>query len=365
MTAAPLPAPDCIDGCPHPRDTVQVYGHGAAQAQIAQAALSGTLHHAWMLTGPQGIGKATLAYQAARFLLAEDRAAPPTADAALGSVPMDHPVARRIAAGSEPGLFVLRRPMDDKGEKWRAVITVDETRKLKHFFAMAAGGNGRRVVIVDAVDDLNPSAANALLKLLEEPPKDAVLLLITHQPAQILPTIRSRCRVLPLRPLSDTDMQAALAQALPEEGFEGSGVLALAQGSVGQAARLSLSGGMDLYAQLVDVLGGAGALDRQKCLALATGVRGKDAGLAHLAAMIGLLLSRLARSGLVPSTEACLGERALFTRLAPNATAARAWATLQQSIERDLSHGISVNLDPHAMILDMIFKIEQTAAKVT
>ena len=214
-----LPQADRIAGLPHPCETEHLFGHDAACAQVLEAFNGDRMHHAWMLTGPKGIGKASLAYQIARFLLAAD----PPGDSLFGTpppatslaVPADHPVASRIRAGSEPGLCILRRPVDDKTGKLKTVIPVDTVRELRQFFSLSAGGNGRRVVIVDCIDDMNANAANALLKVLEEPPQEAVLLLVTHQPGRILPTIRSRCRTLACAPLSPEDLQRAFAQALP------------------------------------------------------------------------------------------------------------------------------------------------------
>ena len=205
MTDATLPEPDRIDGAPHPRETQALYGQDTAQADFLQAYDSDRLHHGWLITGPKGVGKATLAWQIARFLLAT----PPVQDDGLCGTPTpptslkiaeEQRVARRMLAGSEPGLFVLRRPYDDKAKRLKAQITVDEVRKLKGFFALSAADGGRRVVIVDAADDMNVNAANAILKLLEEPPDRTTLLLISHQPSRLLPTIRSRCRELRLAP---------------------------------------------------------------------------------------------------------------------------------------------------------------------
>lgn len=182
MSDATQPEPDRIDGAPHPRETSLLYGQDAAQADFLQAFSSDRLHHGWLITGPRGVGKATLAWQIARFLLATPiaqddglfGAPPPPTDLHVNP---EHPVSRRMMAGSEPGLFALRRPYDEKAKRLKAQITVDEVRKLKGFFALSAADGGRRVVIVDAADDMNVSAANAILKLLEEPPDRTTLLL--------------------------------------------------------------------------------------------------------------------------------------------------------------------------------------------
>ena len=268
------PQPDQTEGAPHPRDTARLIGQAAAEQAFLEAVTSGRLHHGWMIAGPRGTGKATLAWRIARHLIAHP---PSTADGGLFGappprsldIPEDHPVARRIAAGSEPGLFKLTRPWDDRAKRLKAEITVDEVRKLKSRFALSAADGGWRVVIVDAADEMNTSAANALLKLLEEPPARATLLLVTHQPSALLPTIRSRCRMLHLRPLSPPDMAAALDQAgvaVPPE--EAEALAALSAGSVGDAIRLSLNEGPKLYTAILTLLGSLPQLDRARALAL-------------------------------------------------------------------------------------------------
>ena len=364
-----LPQADRIAGLPHPCETEHLFGHDAACAQVLEAFNGDRMHHAWMLTGPKGIGKASLAYQIARFLLAT---APP-GDSLFGTrplttslfLPADHPVASRIRAGSEPGLCILRRPVDDKTSKLKTVIPVDTVRELRRFFSLSAGGNGRRVVIVDCTDEMNANAANALLKVLEEPPQDAVLLLVTHQPSRILPTIRSRCRTLACTPLSPENLQHAFAQALPEQTFD-PGLTALAAGSVGQAAKLSLTGGADTYGAIVSLCDGLPQLDRSALLKLANSTgRANDGKLEQLLDLLDLFLARLARAGVSPPVqEAARGEAEVFARLCPGPAAARIWADAQLELSQRAWQGKTANLDPSSLILDMGLKIEETASKI-
>ena len=206
-----IPEPDRVPGAPHPRHTDRVIGQDNAIAEFMEAAQGGRLHHAWLLTGPRGVGKATLAWAIARWMLSG-------ASGPFGAT--DTPEARRVAALSEPRLHLVRRPWDDKAGRLSAQITVDEIRRLLSFFHLSAAEGGRRVAIIDAADDMNLAAANALLKVLEEPPADALILKIAHQPAGLLPTIRSRCRTLRLSPLTPAQMGNVLAHLGIDEDAE-------------------------------------------------------------------------------------------------------------------------------------------------
>jgi DNA polymerase III subunit delta' len=367
-----IPESDRVQGAPHPRETTTLVGQMSAEKSFLRAFNSARLHHGWLISGPRGIGKATLAWRIARFLLAtpmpdaggmfDDPA--PTPDT-LDIAP-DHPVARRLAALSEPRLFLLRPVWDDKTKRLKQAITVDEARKLKGFFNLSAADGGRRVVIVDSADELNVSAANALLKLLEEPPDDAILLLVSHQPSRLLPTIRSRCRELRCASLSADDMAAAMSAAGSDDTTNAAALADLSAGSVGEAVRLSNLDGMRAYAEIVALFGDLPKLDRPRALKLAESAvgKGKAARFDLLLRLMDLFLARTARTGVIgpPLVPAAPGEAALMQRLCPDADAARIWAALQQDLGARARHGQAVNLDPAALILDMVFKINDTAA---
>jgi len=369
-----LPEPDRVEGAPHPRETHHLIGQSKAEAAFLEAYNSHRLHHAWLVTGPRGVGKATLAWKLARFLLAEPADDGPSMfgdsqPATSIDISDDHPVAHRMAALSEPRLFLLRRAWDDKTKKLKSVITVDEARKLRNFFALSAADGGRRVVIVDAADEMNPNAANALLKLLEEPPERTTMFLISHQPSRLLPTIRSRCRELRCHPLSPDDMSLALANAGATPASNPAALAALAGGSVGEALRLTNLGGLDTYQEIIQLFGTLPGLDRSRALRLAESVVGKAKETRYdlLLGLMDLFLARLARAGAsgAPVIEAAHGEAALMSRLAPSQHAGRQWAQLQQDLGARARHGKAVNLDPAALILDMVLKIDATAAKAT
>jgi DNA polymerase-3 subunit delta' len=197
----------------HPRETTALFGHREAEAALLNAYRSGRIPHAWLIGGAQGIGKATLAYRMARFVLAHrNPLASDVQRAETLNVDASDPVARHVAAGAHGGLLTLERTLNDKGVL-RTVITVDETRETIPFFGSTAAIEGWRVCIVDTVDELNPNAANALLKVLEEPPQQSLFLLVSHAPARVLPTIQSRCRKLLLRPLATGEVIHAAAEA--------------------------------------------------------------------------------------------------------------------------------------------------------
>ncbi|WP_297541871.1 DNA polymerase III subunit delta' [Roseovarius sp.] len=366
-----LPEPDRVEGAPHPRETVQLFGQDAAESEFLDAFNTGRLHHGWLITGPRGVGKATLAWRIARFLLAtplvqeEGLFGAPPAPVTL-DVSADHPVARRMLALSDPGLFLLRRGPTDKGDRLAAEIRVSEVRKLGNFFALSAADGGRRVVIVDAADDLNTQAANAILKMLEEPPARTVMLLVSHQPSGLLPTIRSRCRTLRLAPLGPQEIAQALEQAgIAPEG-DPVALAELSGGSVGAAVRMLNLGGLKLYSELVSLLESLPRLDRPRALRLAeaAATRGAEERLDLLFSLTDLLLARLARAGATghaPRAEAAPGEAALLARLAPDARKGRDWADCAEAIGARARHGRAVNLDPASLVLDTVFRIQQTA----
>jgi DNA polymerase-3 subunit delta' len=225
---------------PHPRETSHWFGHDEAERALLDAYRGGRMPHAWLIGGPPGIGKATLAYRMARFVLAHpDCSAPEVPSARSLALPPDHRAARLVAAQGHPDLLVLERRPGDSGAL-RTVIAVEDVRRLVPFLGSTAGEAGWRVVVVDSADELNAAGANALLKLLEEPPRRCLFLIVSHAPGRLLATIRSRCRRLLLRPLAPADISRAVGAALGRDPDDAAvqKAASAAEGSVAQAIAL-------------------------------------------------------------------------------------------------------------------------------
>lgn len=263
---------------PHPRETTGWFGHRDEELALLEAYRSGRIPHAWLLGGAQGIGKATLAYRMAKFVLAHrNPLAPEVQRAETLQVDPSDPAARHVAAGAHGGLLTLERTPNEKGVM-RTFIVVDQTRETIPFFGSTAAVEGWRVCIVDTVDELNPQAANALLKILEEPPRQSLFLLISHAPARLLPTILSRCRKLPLRPLSTADVvgAAAAATGMAIDDPALSEAAEAAEGSVSRALTLLGGDALKLHQRTAALLNTLPQVDPRELHALGDALGGSD-----------------------------------------------------------------------------------------
>jgi DNA polymerase-3 subunit delta' len=324
----------------HPREVFDLTGHEDTEAAFEAARARGRLHHAWLLTGPEGVGKATFAYRAARRLLG----AP--ADPARGLLGADpgHPVSRQVASRAHPDLLVLERVGEDG--KLRKYIPVDDARRLSEFFSKSPASAPHRVAIIDAADDLNVNAANALLKTLEEPPPKGVLLMVAHSPGRLLSTIRSRCRRLAFAPLG-LEASAAFVRARAEVSEEAALRLArMAGGAPGRALALAASEAIALDDAARELLAHLPSLDEALALSLADRFRGGE-GQAQFA----LLFERLAeRVHVLVAERAARGQGALDRW-------AQAWETLQR-LPREVE---AVNLDRTDALFAALSELRQAA----
>ena len=349
--AAPPPQSDALDGVTHPRNTHVLFGQSVAEAALLEAYRSGRLPHAWILGGRPGIGKATLAWRMARFLLAHpDPASTEVQNATDLAVPATHPAARLITSSSSPDLVALRREWNDKTDRHFTEIRVEDVRKALHMFRHASGSGGWRIAIIDSADDLNRSGANALLKLIEEPPQRSLFLIISHQPGRLLPTIRSRCRKLFLEPLGPADIAAAIrAQggalaATKDDVMERA--IRDAEGSVQETLRMLGAAGSGFTARVEAMLNRLPLVDWNAVQNLAEELTGRK-GDESYAVFVETVLRWLTRS-------VRAGAEAGALRLAP---LAEVWETFGRAV-RDAE---TYNLDRRPLILSTF---EQLGAAV-
>jgi len=261
-----MPAPD-------PRANPILLGQAAAEATVLEAISAGRMHHAWLITGPEGVGKATLAYRFARRLLAGRPTEP--------SLALDpaNPVFRRVAAGSHADMMTIEREYDPKRKRMRTQIAIDDVRKVNAFMSLTPAEGGWRVVVVDGADEMNQNSANALLKVLEEPPPRAVLLLVCSSPGRLLPTIRSRCRRLRLGQLDDAVMHTLLRQYLPNLTDDERGrLVTLAEGSPGRALMMAEDEGLAISTLVDNLLANMDSLPLSKGYEIADQLGRSDTG---------------------------------------------------------------------------------------
>jgi DNA polymerase-3 subunit delta' len=360
--AAPVEEPDRLEGFSSPREVDRLFGHDAARAEFGDALIGGRLHHAWLLVGPEGVGKATLAYHLAREVLAHGEEG-----GAHAPIAADHPVFRKVAGLGHPNLLLIRRSWVEKTKRYSQWIGVDEVRRLRSFLGHSAGEIGWRVVIVDRADELNQNAANALLKALEEPPLRTLFLLVATAEGRIPVTIRSRCRTLRVTALRVEDQEKAVRAALERDDHEVdaktlSTALSLSEGSVRRALELATGEGIALYRDIFAAFGRLPELDGQAAHKLAERLGGFGGDSERLDLFLSLLLGlmeRLIRTA--ASGEGAIGEEgALARRLLDRATLPQ-WVDAWEAIGQAKADAASLNLDRSLLVLETFYRLQQAA----
>lgn len=359
-----VPEADRLDGFPHPREARTLYGHAGAETVLAEAYASGRMHHAWLVTGADGIGKATLAYKAARAILARDDERGMFAQGL--DVEPDGATGRQILAQSHPGLMVLRRNWDFKSKRLSTVVNVDEVRRLRSFLTLSAGDQGWRVVIVDTADDMNANAANAVLKSLEEPPPRTVFFILSSSPGRLLPTIRSRCRVLALNPLAGDDLHKAVTAALSQAGKpplaaqDFAALEPLAAGSPRRLLALLEGGGLALQTRIEKIFALLPKLDYAAAHTLADDLQPASQE-QKFELFFDLLFAYMARLVRTAATgEGPAGDLAVANRLGQGPKLA-AFAQLWETLSREKADAAALNLDRKSLILDTLSRLEAAA----
>ncbi len=346
--------PDLLPDTPPPRSQTGLIGHREAEATLLEAYRSGRLPHAWLIGGPRGIGKATLAFRFARFVLAHpDPAAPAVQTATDLSVDPDNPAARQVIAGAHPDLLHLTRPWDEKSKRFKQDLTVDAVRRIVPFFGLTAGEGGARVAIVDPADDMNPNAANALLKLLEEPPAGGLFLILAHAPGRLLPTIRSRCRRLLLEPLTPEEISAGLdLVGIEAAAASRMDAIALGEGSLRHTIALIRGGGAEIDRAFRALVAHLPALDPRAVQAFADRVSGRDGEAAYE-----IFLDRM-RAFLADRVTGAATAGTPAARLMPFA---ELWSRLGEMVDRAEGY----NLDRRQLVVGLIRALGEAARRAS
>ena len=333
-----------------PEASPHLCGHDQAERTMLRAWESGRLAPSWLLRGPPGVGKATLAYRFARRLFA-------CADHERAAADPDHPVFRMVMHKAHPDLRILKREVNPKTGKLRRDIIVEQVRDADISLHETAARDGHKILIVDTADELNANSANALLKLLEEPPPNTVMLLVCQRPGILPRTILSRCMQLSLKPLSRADMLTAIQRIAPEIPAERRAVLAeLAEGSLGRALELQAGDWPGRYAALLPRLamartGMAARLD----LAAELAKGGDGRGFRAAADLLAMAVRRLAahKAGGVPELELFAGEQVLLDGLAAGLGLDQ-WVAVWDKLSALAGQVDRLNLDPVQALLQVV-----------
>ncbi|MCW8915553.1 MAG: DNA polymerase III subunit delta' [Magnetovibrio sp.] len=359
---------------PRPIANTDLRGHDEGESTLLDAFNSGRLHHAWLITGPKGIGKATLAHRFARFVLTHGKKddgpglfgeALPAEDPTSLNVSKESLVYQRIVAGGHADMLVIERRINEKTGKLKSVIDVDSVREVGSFLRLTPAEGGYRVVVIDSADEMNANSANAVLKVLEEPPKNALLILVSHNPGRLLPTIRSRCRKLALRPLEPQLVSELVRTYAPQVSAEdGAHLASLSDGSIGRALGLVEEGGLELYSDLLALLHSLPNIDIQALHTLAdrVGRAGAEDAFFTVTGLLRWWMERmiLIAAGKAPTTSGMNDDEALFMAGLASQASLERWFLVWEKINHLVARTDSLNLDRKQIILDAFLGLENT-----
>ncbi len=346
---------------PAPRENPDLIGHEAAERELLAAWQSSRLPHGWLIHGPRGIGKATLAFRFARFVLSGG------ADPDSIRVDEDDPLFRRVASGGHSDLMTLERAYDPERKRLRSVIIVDDVRAAGRFLSLTAGEGEWRVVVVDAADEMNESAVNALLKMLEEPPVRTLMLLVSHAPGRLPATIRSRCRGLALERLPEDAVSGLLSRFVPDLADDEAAALArLSEGSIGRAIGLAEAEGLALFRTLLALMQTLPGTDVVALHGFADRLAGRDAESAYRTATalltwwIARMVGAGARGAPLSGGEVVPGEQNCAERLL-GLGGVEQWMEVWEKVTRLIAQADGINLDRKQVVLGAFHAMERAA----
>ena len=362
---------DKIAGAPHPMLANEIIGHSSQKLSFLSSFASNRLPQCWLLAGDMGIGKASFAWLIAKFLLTT-KYQPADLKIDLNETninsilePQSGSTLNRIISGSEQRVYVVRRGYNEKRKAFFKNISIEDVRKLQSYCSLSIADGGKRIIIIDTADDLNKSSSNALLKLLEEPPKNTIFLLISHQPNHLLPTIKSRCQKLSFSNLDQTDLGAVLtAIGCKIEPSDEVSLSILSKGSAGAACRLINSNCINLYRDILNIASSLPNLNTNKILQLSQNyfAKAKPSEFEIFIEMMQHFFSRLCKTGVMqkpvlPSVTD--NEAKIMKSLCPNLKSARLWSDVANISLAKLNKGYLLNIDIESLILDAFIYLEE------
>lgn len=362
---------DKIAGAPHPMLANEIIGHSSQKLSFLSSFASNRLPQCWLLAGDMGIGKASFAWLIAKFLLTTKyQPADLKIDLSKTNInsilePQSGSTLNRIISGSEQRVYVVRRGYNEKRKAFFKNISIEDVRKLQSYCSLSIADGGKRIIIIDTADDLNKSSSNALLKLLEEPPKNTIFLLISHQPNHLLPTIKSRCQKLSFSNLDQTDLGAVLtAIGCKIEPSDEVSLSVLSKGSAGAACRLINSNCINLYRDILNIASSLPNLNTNKILQLSQNyfAKAKPSEFEIFIEMMQHFFSRLCKTGVMqkpvlPSVTD--NEAKIMKSLCPNLKSARLWSEAANISLAKLNKGYLLNIDIESLILDAFIYLEE------